>query len=59
MQVADSFKLEGVTKEVMRLKLFPYSLRDGAGACLDSLPVESITSWNDLAEKLLIKYFPL
>ncbi|XP_022155867.1 uncharacterized protein LOC111022881 [Momordica charantia] len=58
MQVADSFKLEGVSKRAIRLMLFPYSLRDSAGAWLDSLPAESITSWNDLAEKFLMKYFP-
>ncbi|KAL5563855.1 hypothetical protein UlMin_033602 [Ulmus minor] len=42
----------------MELKLFPYSLRDRARAWLNSLPSDSITTWNDLAEKFLMKYFP-
>ena len=58
MEVSDSFKLPGVTEEALRLKLFPYSLRDRARAWLNSLPPDSMASWNDLAEKFLIKYFP-
>ena len=58
MEVSDSFKLPGVTEEALRLKLFPYSLRDRARAWLNSLPPDSVASWNDLAEKFLMKYFP-
>ncbi|XP_052887991.1 uncharacterized protein LOC128296598 [Gossypium arboreum] len=32
MEVSDSFKLAGVPKDALRLKLFPYSLRDRARA---------------------------
>ena len=58
MEVSDSFKLHGVTEEALRLKLFPYSLRDRARAWLNSLPPDSVATWNDLAEKFLVKYFP-
>ncbi|XP_022158611.1 uncharacterized protein LOC111025065 [Momordica charantia] len=58
MGVCNSFKNEGLSNEVLRLKLFPYSLRDEARTWLESLPLESITSWDDLAEKFLMKYFP-
>ena len=58
MEVSDSFKLQGVSEEVLRLKLFPYSLRDRARAWLNSLPPDSVATWNDLAEKFLMKYFP-
>ncbi|XP_061345310.1 uncharacterized protein LOC133291129 [Gastrolobium bilobum] len=58
MEVSDSFKLPGVTEEALRLKLFPYSLRDKARAWLYYLPPYSITTWNDLVEKFLEKYFP-
>lgn len=47
MQVADSFKLKGVTKEAMWLKLLSHSLGDSARAWLDLLPAESITLRND------------
>ena len=56
--LSDSFKLQGVTEEALRLKLFPYSLRDAARAWLSTLPPDSVTSWNDLAEKFLMRYFP-
>ena len=58
MEVSDFFRLPGVTEEALRLKLFPYSLRDQARAWLNSLPPDSVASWNDLAEKFLMKYFP-
>ena len=59
IEVSDSFKQQGVIEEAHHLKLFPYSLRDKASAWLNSLPPDSITLWNDLAEKFLVKYFPL
>ncbi|KAL5564932.1 hypothetical protein UlMin_028096 [Ulmus minor] len=50
--------INGVTDDILKLKLFPYSLRDRARAWLNSLPSDSITTWNNLAEKFLMKYFP-
>ncbi|XP_060974037.1 uncharacterized protein LOC133039215 [Cannabis sativa] len=56
--VSDSFNIQGVSEEVLRLKLFPFSLRDRARSWLNTLPPDSVTNWNDLAEKFLRKYFP-
>ena len=58
LKVSDAFKIVGVSQDVLRLILFPYSLRDWARACLNYLPLESITKWNDLADKFLMKCFP-
>ncbi|XP_062104114.1 uncharacterized protein LOC133815274 [Humulus lupulus] len=58
LEVSDSFKLQGVSEEALRLKLFPFSLRDRARSWLNTLPLDSVTNWNDLAEKFLRKYFP-
>ncbi|XP_024032803.1 uncharacterized protein LOC112095314 [Morus notabilis] len=58
MEVSDAFKLPGVTEDTLRLKLFPYSLRDRARVWLNSLLPDSVTSWDELAEKFLMKYFP-
>lgn len=44
LEVSDSFKLQGVTEEALRLKLFPYSLRDATRAWLSTLPPDSVTS---------------
>ncbi|XP_062114496.1 uncharacterized protein LOC133825591 [Humulus lupulus] len=58
LEVSDSFKLQGVSEEALRLKLFPFSLRDRARSWLNTLPPDSVTNWNDLAEIFLRKYFP-
>ena len=58
LEVSDAFKIVGASQKAMRLRLFPFSLRDRARAWLNYLPPDSITTWNDLAGKLLVKYFP-
>ncbi|XP_063946069.1 uncharacterized protein LOC108212402 [Daucus carota subsp. sativus] len=58
MEISDSFKFQGVPEDALRLKLFPYSVRDRARTWLNSLPAGSVTTWNDLTEKFLSKYFP-
>ncbi|XP_024024962.1 uncharacterized protein LOC112092619 [Morus notabilis] len=58
IEVCEAFKAPGVTEKALRLKLFPYSLRDRARAWLNSLPLDSVANSTDLAEKFLVKYFP-
>ncbi|KAK8609242.1 hypothetical protein V6N13_025548 [Hibiscus sabdariffa] len=45
LEVCNSFKIHGVFNDVLKLKLFPYSLRDKAKACLNNLPPGSFQSW--------------
>ena len=49
LDVADNFKIPGVTDDAFRLRLFPYSLRDRAKSWLNSLEPNSISTWNALA----------
>ncbi|KAH9781214.1 hypothetical protein KPL71_008370 [Citrus sinensis] len=58
LEVSDTFKITGATQDALRLRLFSYSLRDRARAWLNLLPSDSITIWNELADKFLMKYFP-
>ena len=58
IEVCDTVKYNGVTEEALRLRLFPLSLGDGATHWLTSQPPYSITSWNDLVQKFLTKFFP-
>ena len=58
LEVTDAFKIAGASHEALRLRLFPFSLRDRARVWLNSLTPDSITTWNDLADKFLMKYFP-
>ncbi|KAA3481143.1 gag-asp_proteas domain-containing protein [Gossypium australe] len=45
------------TEATLRLKLFPYSLRDRARAWLNSLPSNSIFTWQELVESFLLETF--
>ena len=56
--MSDAFKIVGALQEALRLRLFPFSLRDQARAWLNSLPSDSITTWNGLVDKFFMKYFP-
>ena len=58
IEVCDMIKYNGVTDEALRLRLFPLSLSDKAKHSLTSQPLDSITSWNDLVQKFLTKFFP-
>ncbi len=58
LEVCGTFNYNREAEEAMRLRVFPYSLRDRAKAWLQSLQPGSITTWNQLASKFLAKYFP-
>ncbi|XP_061345066.1 uncharacterized protein LOC133290925 [Gastrolobium bilobum] len=58
MDMANSFKIQGVTTDAIKLKLFPYSLANKAKTWLSTLAPNSIRRWEDLAEKFLVKFFP-
>ncbi|CAL2228629.1 unnamed protein product [Prunus armeniaca] len=48
----------GISDEAIRLRLFPFSLKERAKEWLYSLPSASITTWIALASKFLAKFFP-
>ena len=58
IEVYDTVNYNGVTEEVLRLRLFPLSLSDRGQHWLTSQPPDSITSWSDLVQKFLTKFFP-
>ena len=51
--------MNGVTEDTIRLRFFPFSLRDKARGWLQSLQPESITSWQDMAKSFLLNSFHL
>ena len=59
IEECDTIKYNGVTEEALRLRLFPLSLGDRAKNWLTSQPSDSITSWNNLVQKFLTKFFSL
>ncbi|KAH9668785.1 hypothetical protein KPL70_021515 [Citrus sinensis] len=58
LEICDTFKQNGVSDNAIRLRLFPFSLKDKAQEWLNSLLAGTITTWDGLAQKILAKYFP-
>ena len=58
MRMTNTFKLNEVRPEVIKLQLFPFSLRDVAATWFDSLLVGSVNSWEDLVEAYMSRFFP-
>ena len=58
MRMANTVKLNGVRIEVIKLQLFPFSLRDVAATWFDSLPVGSVNTWEELVEAYMNRFFP-
>ncbi|KAK9028101.1 hypothetical protein V6N11_067915 [Hibiscus sabdariffa] len=48
LEICNSFKIHGVSNDVLKLKLFPYSLKDKANDWLNNLPSGSFQSWTKL-----------
>ena len=49
LEIADMVKMNEVTEDVIRMRLFPLSLRDKARGWLQSLQLSSINTWEELA----------
>ncbi|CAL1390052.1 unnamed protein product [Linum trigynum] len=58
LQLTNGFKMNGVPDDAIRLHLFPHSLAGHAKRWLETHPPLSITSWDDLADKLVHMYYP-
>ena len=58
LEVCNTIKYNGVTEEALKLRLCPLSLGDRVKHWLTSQPPDSITSWNNLVQKFLTKFFP-
>ncbi|KAK8698039.1 hypothetical protein V6N13_114171 [Hibiscus sabdariffa] len=58
LEVCDSFRQQGAHEDVLKLKLFPYSLRYRARSWLSGVPAGSLESWADLGRSFLMRYNP-
>jgi len=62
LHISTFLRLSGTLKanqEAVRLHLFPFLLRDRASAWFHSLEVGSITSWDQMRQAFLARFFPL
>ena len=58
MRMANIVKLNGVRLEVIKLQLFPFSLRDVAETWFESLPYGSVNNLEELVEAYMSRFFP-
>ena len=58
LRMANTVKLNGVRLEVIKLHLFPFSLRDTVATWYESLPYGSVDTWEELVEAYLGRFFP-
>ena len=56
--VRTSMKPTGVTEDQIKLRAFPFSLKDSTKDWLYYLPSRSIKTWNAMKKLFLEKYFP-
>ncbi|CAN6476799.1 unnamed protein product [Victoria cruziana] len=60
LDVCATVKIHNVEDSALRLRLFPFSLKEKARDWLKSLPPSvSIATWEDLQREFLKKYFPI
>ena len=57
LRIANLINLSGVKLEVIQLRLFPFSLRDMAITWFNSLPHESVNTWEELMRAYFNKFF--
>ena len=57
LRIANSINLSGVKPEVIQLQLFPFFLRDMAITWFNSLPHESVNTWEELMRAYFKKFF--
>ncbi|KAK9673802.1 hypothetical protein RND81_12G190900 [Saponaria officinalis] len=55
---SDTIKVNGVTEDAIRLRLFPYSVRGNAKEWLRNCAVDSFDTWEKLSNAFLQKFFP-
>ena len=58
MRMENIVKLNGVRPDVIKLQLFPFSLRDVAATGFDSLLMGSVNTWKELVEAFMSRFFP-
>ena len=59
LSICSTFKNQNLDDENVRLRLFPFSLHDKAASWLNSLPENSIRSWEQFVKKFKNKFYSM
>ena len=57
LRMENTLKLNGVRPEVIKMQLFPFSLRDVETTLFVSLPYGSVSNWEELVEAYMSRFF--
>jgi hypothetical protein len=57
IEICSTIRLQNFSEDALRMRLFPFSLKDKAKYWLNSLETNSITSWAQMQQEFLKKYF--
>lgn len=55
--IVEHFPLNGLNEDQLRMRCFPYTMKDRAKAWLMSLPANSLTTWGEIYDKFMGKYY--
>ncbi|KAH6803866.1 hypothetical protein C2S51_032113 [Perilla frutescens var. frutescens] len=58
LEICSTIKMNGVSDDSIRLRLFSFSLRDASKDWYHSLDLSTVDTWEALAHKFLHKFFP-
>jgi len=58
LEKCDTIEMNGFSNDAIRLRLFPFSLKDKAKSWLLNSNANSFTTWEPLSKAFLCKYFP-
>ena len=58
VELCDMQNKKDMDNDIMKLQLFPFSIRDKAKAWFSSLPPNSIGTWDKCKYAFIAKYFP-
>ena len=58
LRMANTIKMNGVRSNVIKLYLFPFSLRDTTTTWFESLPYGLVNTWEELVEAYMERFFP-
>ena len=56
LRMANTVELNAVNADVIKLQLFPFSIKDIVGSWFESLPYGSVSNLEDLVEAYLSRY---
>jgi len=58
LEKCDTIKMNGVSNNAIRLRLFPFFLKDKAKSWLLNSNANSFTTWDGFSKAFLYKHFP-